>query len=103
MLALASLRRNLCLLLPTGDLRQPAKAAACTPDSYDVARIFPQRGFALALTSIPWREAWKYGERSFRCCELDLAQAAAALGWRARVLPQPPGDDVTALLGASAA
>ena len=44
---------------------------------------------ALALTSIQWREAWKYGERAFRYCQLDtghsiaaLRYAAALLGWR---------------------
>jgi SagB-type dehydrogenase family enzyme len=45
----------------------------------------------LALTSVHWREAWKYGERAFRYCQLDtghaigaLRYAAAALGWRLR-------------------
>jgi len=45
----------------------------------------------LALTSVQWREAWKYGERAFRYCQLDvghavaaLAQAAALFGWHAR-------------------
>ena len=43
---------------------------------------------AVGLTSIMWREAWKYGERAFRYCQLDvghavgtLAYAAALLGW----------------------
>ncbi len=43
----------------------------------------------IALTSIQWREAWKYGERAFRYCQLDvghaigaLRYAAAVLGWR---------------------
>lgn len=43
---------------------------------------------AIALTSIMWRETWKYGERAFRYCQLDtghamaaLAHAACALGW----------------------
>jgi SagB-type dehydrogenase family enzyme len=43
----------------------------------------------VALTSIQWREAWKYGERAFRYCQLDvghaigaLRYAAAVLGWR---------------------
>lgn len=43
---------------------------------------------AIALTSAMWREAWKYGERAFRYCQLDvghalssLAHAAALLGW----------------------
>ena len=44
----------------------------------------------VALTSIHWREAWKYGERAFRYCQHDLGHAIAALGvaaalvgWRA--------------------
>ena len=48
----------------------------------------------VALTSIHWREAWKYGERAFRYCQHDLGHAIAALalaasllGWRARLLP----------------
>ena len=48
----------------------------------------------IALTSIHWREAWKYGERAFRYCQHDLGHASAAvsiaaglLGWRAMLLP----------------
>jgi SagB-type dehydrogenase family enzyme len=48
----------------------------------------------LALTSIHWREAWKYGERAFRYCQHDLGHAIAAVsvaaalvGWRAVLLP----------------
>ncbi len=43
---------------------------------------------AVLLASVMWREAWKYGERAFRYCQLDsghaagaLRYAAAALGW----------------------
>lgn len=45
-------------------------------------------GLHVALASVMWREAWKYGERAFRYCQLDtghamasLRYAAAALGW----------------------
>jgi SagB-type dehydrogenase family enzyme len=48
----------------------------------------------VALTSIHWREAWKYGERAFRYCQHDLGHAIAAVsiaaglaGWRASMLP----------------
>ena len=48
----------------------------------------------VALSSIAWREAWKYGERAFRYCQLDaghatgaLRYAAALLGWRLRPVP----------------
>jgi SagB-type dehydrogenase family enzyme len=33
----------------------------------------------LVLTSIHWREAWKYGERAFRYCQHDLGHAVAAI------------------------
>ena len=33
----------------------------------------------IALTSIHWREAWKYGERAFRYCQHDLGHAIAAV------------------------
>jgi SagB-type dehydrogenase family enzyme len=45
----------------------------------------------VALTTVIWREVWKYGERGFRYCQLDTGHALAALryaatllGWRAR-------------------
>lgn len=50
--------------------------------------LVPAGGFWVALTTIPWREAWKYGERAFRYCQHDLGHAlgalrvsAQALGW----------------------
>ena len=52
-------------------------------------------GFLVALTSIQWREAWKYGERAFRYCQHDVGHAIAALrvsaslfGWTLRLLPE---------------
>lgn len=51
-------------------------------------------GLWLGFTSIPWREAWKYGERAFRYCQLDMghvlaavAYAAALFGWHPRLVP----------------
>ncbi len=51
------------------------------------------QGLWLGFTSIPWREAWKYGERAFRYCQLDMghvlaavAYAAALFGWRPRLV-----------------
>jgi len=32
----------------------------------------PAGSFLLGLSAIPWREAWKYGERAWRYCLLDL-------------------------------
>ncbi len=63
----------------------------------------------VALTSIHWREAWKYGERAWRYCQHDaghalaaLALSAAALGWRARVVEQWAHRDIAKLLGLEA-
>jgi nitroreductase len=62
-------------------------------------------GLWIGLSSIHWREAWKYGERAFRYCQLDLGHALAALrfaaallGWTLRLVP---GDSrrLEALLG----
>ncbi|WP_400765235.1 SagB/ThcOx family dehydrogenase [Methylosinus sporium] len=74
--------------------------------TYTAPRVLPKGGFLLALSSIPWREAWKYGERAFRYCQLDaghaigaVAQAAAALGWRAQALADPSDGEIAALIG----
>jgi SagB-type dehydrogenase family enzyme len=62
--------------------------------------------FLVALTSIYWREAWKYGERAFRYCQHDaghaigaLRLAAALLGWRLALLPRWSDAQMAALLG----
>ncbi len=51
-------------------------------------------GFYVGLSSVTWREAWKYGERAFRYCQHDVGHALAALrfagavlGWRVQLLP----------------
>jgi SagB-type dehydrogenase family enzyme len=60
----------------------------------------------VALTSIHWRESWKYGERAFRYCQHDLGHAIGALsiaagilGWRALLLPSWPHRAVAAAIG----
>ncbi len=40
-------------------------------------------GVWLGFSSIHWREAWKYGERAFRYCQLDMGHVLAALGYAA--------------------
>ena len=64
-----------------------------------------ERWLVLGLSSVMWREAWKYGERAFRYCQLDvghavgaLAYAAALLGWEIAPLARP-GDELAAALG----
>jgi len=63
-------------------------------------------GFHVGLTSIVWREAWKYGERAFRYCQHDVGHAlaalrfaAAALGWRVQLLPAWDNVQLARLLG----
>jgi SagB-type dehydrogenase family enzyme len=65
---------------------------------------FPEGSFLVGLSSVHWREAWKYGERAFRYCQHDaghalatLRIAAAALGW-GLVLLDGMGDSVIAAL-----
>ncbi len=60
----------------------------------------------VGLTSIYWRESWKYGERAFRYCQLDLGHAlaclgvaAAGLGWSARLLDPVATGVLEQLLG----
>jgi len=60
----------------------------------------------LALSSVVWREAWKYGERAFRYTQLDvghaigsIAYAAACLGWRVRMVSELSDADLAHHLG----
>jgi len=45
-----------------------------------------EHGFFVALSSITWREMWKYGERCFRYVNLDLGHALKALKVSAKVM-----------------
>lgn len=63
-------------------------------------------GFLVALSSIHWREAWKYGERAFRYCQHDtghaigaLALSASRLGWTMRLLPRWSDAQLATMLG----
>ncbi len=40
---------------------------------------FPEGSFFVGLSSVHWREAWKYGERAFRYCQHDVGHALASL------------------------
>ena len=64
------------------------------------------KGFFAALSTIQWRESWKYGERAFRYCCLDSGHAVAAmsfaaslLGWKATCLTSVTGDALSSVLG----
>lgn len=77
-------------------LEQRCQFASTSPDS----------GILIGLSSIHWREAWKYGERAYRYCQHDtghalgaLRYAAATLGWSVELLAEWPDDDIAKLLG----
>ncbi|MFT7462038.1 MAG: SagB-type dehydrogenase family enzyme [Pseudohongiellaceae bacterium] len=66
----------------------------------------PSDSFIVGLSSVPWRESWKYGERAYRYCQHDVGHALAALryaaalqGWTLQVLPNVPHPTQAALLG----
>lgn len=66
----------------------------------------PKGSFLVALSSIVWREAWKYGERAFRYTQLDAGHAmhaitvsAKMLGWHCKVLNHIDIKTLDSLLG----
>ena len=82
------------------------RATLTTEAAARLAALLPVGGFLVALSSIHWREAWKYGERAFRYCQHDtghaiaaLRYAAGALGWRALLCDGLGDERVSALLG----
>jgi SagB-type dehydrogenase family enzyme len=72
----------------------------------DVAGQLPEGAFLVALSTVPWRESWKYGERAYRYCQHDVGHAlgclrlsAALLGWSLERVPGLPDAALAALLG----
>jgi len=70
------------------------------------APTLPLGTFLIGLSSIHWREAWKYGERAYRYCQHDAGHAiaairygAAVLGWRVRLLEAWGDGDIGTVLG----
>lgn len=60
----------------------------------------------IGLSSVHWREAWKYGERAYRYCQLDVGHALAALsyaahlqGWPSHLMAEPSSQALAQLLG----
>ena len=67
---------------------------------------YKTEGFFIALSSIFWRESWKYGERAFRYCHLNVGHALAALsiaanllGWKVRYLSTISDENIEKLIG----
>lgn len=70
------------------------------------ASILPDSGILIGLSSVHWREAWKYGERAFRYCQHDIGHAlgalryaAATLGWSVELLAEWSDEDIAKVLG----
>jgi len=83
-------------------LEQRARIDRAAWDAFTGGR----HGCLIALTSILWREAWKYGERAFRYCQHDTGHALAALriaasmlGWTLTILPRWSDTHLSTLLG----
>ena len=71
-----------------------------------ILQHLPTEGFLVGLTSIHWREAWKYGERAFRYCQHDIGHAigtmriaAATLGWNMVILSGTSDETLKVFLG----
>ena len=84
------------------------RAVIPAPLWQEISGKIPEGCFFIALSSIHWREAWKYGERAFRYCQHDIGHAlaalgisAATLGWSLRLIDVLSTDDLSALLGLS--
>ncbi|MGR3177569.1 MAG: SagB/ThcOx family dehydrogenase [Candidatus Anammoxibacter sp.] len=67
---------------------------------------FGQNGFLVELSTIFWRESWKYGERAFRYCNHDVGHAMACLsfsanllGWKITYLNSLSDDETGTILG----
>lgn len=65
-----------------------------------------QGSFIVGLSSIVWREVWKYGERAFRYTQLDAGHAwqsfvlsAKMLGWSITRLDSVSHADITKIMG----
>jgi SagB-type dehydrogenase family enzyme len=72
----------------------------------ELGRLLPPDSFLVGLSSIHWREAWKYGERAFRYCQHDAGHAiatvryaAAVLGWSARLIADVSDASIADMLG----
>jgi SagB-type dehydrogenase family enzyme len=84
------------------ELRTPLPTGAWS----DLQRGLPSGALLVGVTSIHWRESWKYGERAFRYCHHDVGHAiaaialsASALGWQTKLLEGWADRELGVLLG----
>jgi len=69
---------------------------------------WPTGSFLVVVSSIHWRESWKYGERAYRYCQHDaghvlacLRFSAAMLGWNLKLYPGWSDENISRLAGLS--
>ncbi len=82
------------------------RAGLDTKQWSELTEPFPEGSFLVGLSSVHWREAWKYGERAFRYCQHDVGHAlaslriaAAALGWKLVLQGSVSDSTLSSLLG----
>lgn len=83
------------------------RRALLNPVAYRrLSQTWPAGSFLVGISSIHWREAWKYGERAFRYCQHDVGHAlaalrisAASLGWKLSCVERATSEAVGQLLG----
>lgn len=76
------------------------------PQTEELITLLDNNSFLIGLSSIHWREAWKYGERAFRYCQHDAGHAVAAvryaasvLGWKVQLLEHVSDAQIASVLG----
>ncbi|NPA51785.1 MAG: SagB/ThcOx family dehydrogenase [Aquificae bacterium] len=74
--------------------------------SQKIKDFYETDGFFVTLTSIFWREAWKYGERAYRYSQLDIGHAIATMafsaslqGWKVIYLNAVSDKEIEKMLG----
>lgn len=83
------------------------KQAELTNDIWsELIENYHPDGFFIGLSTIYWRQSWKYGVRGFRYVHLDLGHilgclsfAANLLGWKCTYLNVLSDEDITYILG----
>lgn len=83
------------------------RRARLTPEAARAATAKAPGAFgAIGLSTVTWREEWKYGARAYRYCQLDVGHALGAAGfsaltrgWRLACDPTLSDACVSALLG----
>lgn len=104
------------ILPPTNDISKQTSVSHYAPKNHgleilsqfdtDIWESLPKGSFFVALSSIPYREVWKYGERAFRYVNLDAGHAmcslqvsAKMLGWKHRYLSEVSDEELAKILG----